>query len=97
MTDNQDQINQLLEKLDALMKRQNDFLREINTLRIEIDRLKNNETEQKVNKEPEQDRLASTKMLKLKRHRNDCLSRPPTNTAKTGIYKTNSPTGQETA
>ncbi|MEW7278989.1 DUF2339 domain-containing protein [Aquimarina sp. 2201CG1-2-11] len=65
MTNNQDQINQLLEKLDTLLKRQDDFSRDINTLRIEIDRLKNNETEQKVNKE--QDKLAIDKNVEIKK------------------------------
>ena len=40
MTNNQEKINQLLNKLDALLKRQNDFLQEIDSLRVEINRLK---------------------------------------------------------
>lgn len=46
MTDNNDKINQLLEKLESLLKRQDDFSREINSLRTEIHRLKISETEQ---------------------------------------------------
>ena len=39
MTDNQEKIDQLLDKLETLLKRQDDFLIEINTLQIEVDRL----------------------------------------------------------
>lgn len=46
MTDNNDKINQLLDKLESLLKRQDDFSREINSLRTEIHRLKISETEQ---------------------------------------------------
>lgn len=46
MTDNNDKINQLLYKLESLLKRQDDFSREINSLRAEIHRLKISETEQ---------------------------------------------------
>jgi len=40
MTDNHDKLNLLLEKLDSLMKRQEDFSKEINNMRIEISHLK---------------------------------------------------------
>ncbi|MBE0638275.1 MAG: DUF2339 domain-containing protein [Bacteroidales bacterium] len=40
MTDSSDKINQLLEKLESLLKRQVDFSREINNLRDEINSLK---------------------------------------------------------
>ena len=40
MADNNDKINQLLEKLEVLLKRQNDFSREISNLQFEINRLK---------------------------------------------------------
>ena len=40
MTDNQDNINQLVEKLDDLLKRQNDFSREIHNIKLEINKLK---------------------------------------------------------
>ena len=40
MTDNQDNIDQLLRKLEALLKRQDDFLREINSLSSDINKLK---------------------------------------------------------
>lgn len=43
MINNQDQINQLHIKLETLEKRQEDFSREINNLRIEINRLKSAE------------------------------------------------------
>lgn len=46
MTDNNDKINQLLDKLESLLKRQDDFSREINSLRTEIHRLKISETAQ---------------------------------------------------
>lgn len=39
MTNDQDKINQLSEKLDILLRRQNDFSREINQLKIEIEQL----------------------------------------------------------
>lgn len=51
MTNDQDKINQLLDKLDVLLKRQADFSREINSLRIEIDKLNTSETGQAVEKE----------------------------------------------
>ena len=51
MTDNQDRINQLLNKLEILLKRQNDFSREINNLRIDIHGLKTTKTEQAIEKE----------------------------------------------
>ena len=50
MTDNQDKINQLLSKLENLLKRQDDFSRDINSLRIEINRLQSSETEKKAEK-----------------------------------------------
>ena len=40
MTDDNDKVNQLHDKLKTLMKRQDDFSREINNLRVEINRLK---------------------------------------------------------
>lgn len=40
MTNDQDKINRLIERLDFLMKRQDDFSREISTLKDEIDQLK---------------------------------------------------------
>jgi uncharacterized membrane protein len=40
MTDKNDQINQLLERLNALSKKQTDFLNEINDLRLQINRLR---------------------------------------------------------
>ena len=39
MTDNQDKIDQLLDKLETLLKRQEDFSIEINSIQIEVDRL----------------------------------------------------------
>ncbi len=46
MTNRQDKINQLLDKLDLLVKRQNDFSKEIYNLRLEINKLKSPEMEQ---------------------------------------------------
>lgn len=40
MTENNDRINQLLEQLELLLKRQEDFAKEINQLRIEVNQLK---------------------------------------------------------
>lgn len=40
MTENNDRINQLLEQLELLLKRQEDFSKEINQLRIEVNKLK---------------------------------------------------------
>ena len=51
MTNKQDKINQLLNKLEILLKRQNDFSREINNLRVEINNLKITETKQTSEKE----------------------------------------------
>lgn len=58
MTYNNDKIIKLIEKLELLSKKQNDFLKEIDILRIELNKLK--ETEQKPtieNEEVTQDRL----------------------------------------
>ncbi len=46
MTDNQKKIDQLNEKLKTLIKRQNDFVVEINKLRFDIDELKSSGKEQ---------------------------------------------------
>ncbi len=46
MPENQNQLNQLQNKLEALIRRQNDFLKEINNLHVEIIRLKKSETKQ---------------------------------------------------
>ena len=43
MTDNNEKINQLHEKLEALLKKQDDFSREVNILRFELNKLKNSE------------------------------------------------------
>lgn len=43
MIENQDKINQLHEKLETLLKRQDDFSREINGLRIQMNSLKTSE------------------------------------------------------
>jgi len=51
MTDNKDKINQLLDKLETLLKRQDDFSREINSLRIEINRLNASEIRETSEKE----------------------------------------------
>lgn len=50
MTDNNDHINQLLEKLENLLRRQNEFSREIDNLKIEINRLKASEPSQEIGK-----------------------------------------------
>jgi hypothetical protein len=54
MTDNQDRVNQLLDKLDILLKRQDTFSREINELREEVTRLKTTGAENK-NKEEDKE------------------------------------------
>jgi uncharacterized membrane protein len=51
MTDDNNRINQLHGKLESLLKRQDDFSKEINNLRVEINRLKTTETEQTEKKE----------------------------------------------
>ncbi|MGH1437873.1 MAG: DUF2339 domain-containing protein [Lewinella sp.] len=51
MTDNQDQINQLLAKLERLSQKQAQFSQEINLLRIEINTLKGIEAEKRWSKE----------------------------------------------
>lgn len=67
MTDNNDKINQLLDKLESLLKRQDDFSREINSLRTEINRLKNSETEQTTkNEEDKIERLAIANDFEIK-------------------------------
>jgi uncharacterized membrane protein len=68
MTDNNDKINQLLDKLEALLKRQDDFSREINSLRTEIHRLKISETEQTTkNEEIKLDRPEIAKDFEIKK------------------------------
>ncbi len=52
MIDNNDKINQLLDKLESLLKRQDDFSREINVLRVEINRLKTFETKEEKEDRP---------------------------------------------
>jgi uncharacterized membrane protein len=57
MTNNNEKINQLIEKLTSLSKRQDDFSNEINILRIELNNLKNIEEEPViVSEEVKQDR-----------------------------------------
>lgn len=51
MTDNQDKINQLLDRLETLLRRQDDFSKEISNLRIDIEKLKTNEIGRSVEKE----------------------------------------------
>lgn len=46
MTDNNEKINHLLEKLELLLKKQDDFAGEINALRSELNKLKNSEQKQ---------------------------------------------------
>jgi len=45
MKDNSDKTDLLLDKLESLLKRQDDFSKEINILRIELNKLKNTEQE----------------------------------------------------
>ncbi|MEN8248544.1 MAG: DUF2339 domain-containing protein [Bacteroidota bacterium] len=51
MKDNQDKVNQLLNKLEALLKRQDDFSKEISSLKAEISQLKTIESDEGVQKE----------------------------------------------
>jgi uncharacterized membrane protein len=51
MTENIDRINQLLDKLEILLKRQETFSKEVNEVREEINRLKNSEVKQVTEKE----------------------------------------------
>lgn len=51
MTDNHDKINRLFEKVEALLKKQDDFSKEINTLQAELNRLKNSGQEAVTEKE----------------------------------------------
>ena len=50
MADNKDKINQLSDKLESLLKRQDDFVREINNLKFEINKLKTTDASQEVDK-----------------------------------------------
>jgi len=57
MTDNNEKINQLIDKLESFLKRQDDFTKEINILRIELNKLKNTEQEPVIeSEEVKQDR-----------------------------------------
>ena len=70
MTDNNDKINQLLDKLESLLKRQDDFSREINNLRIEINRLKTSETkEAKKTEEIKEDRPVTETDFEFKKEK----------------------------
>jgi len=51
MTENQDQINKLLQKLEVLLKRQENFSKEINDLREELTQLKSAEDKKVLEKE----------------------------------------------
>lgn len=51
MTD-KERINQLVDRLESLVKRQDDFSKEINSLRTELNRLKIAEVEQQAEQEP---------------------------------------------
>jgi uncharacterized membrane protein len=46
MTNNNDKINQLLDKLELLLKKQDDFSKEISSLQIEITNMKTSETKE---------------------------------------------------
>jgi len=70
MANDQDIINQLLDKLESLLKKQDDFLREINNLRIEIDRLKTSETKKTTQKEEiEEDRPVTETDFEVKKEK----------------------------
>src|SRR5436190_23343913 len=65
--DNQERINQLFNKLETLLKRQDDFYGEINRLRDEINSLKTLTTEQKTIKEDiKQERTVGYEELEIK-------------------------------
>ncbi len=85
MTENQNGKDQLLDKLETLLKRQDDFSREINSLRIEIDKLQTSKKEQKIQKE-ELDVNISETDIKIKEenvttvyheHKQEKLEKPP--------------------
>lgn len=69
MTDNNDKINQLLDKLETLLKRQDDFSREINNLQIEINRLKTTETKQAEKEEEKLDRPITDTDFEIKKEK----------------------------
>ena len=53
MTENQDNLDHLLNKLEALLKRQDKFLAEINELKVELNQLKQAEVKKDELKQPE--------------------------------------------
>ena len=70
MTDNQDRISQLLENLETLIKRQENFSREVNELREEINRLKTTETKQTTEKvEIKHDRPVTNTDFEIKKEK----------------------------
>jgi hypothetical protein len=78
MTNNQNKINQLLDKLETLLKRQDDFSREINNLRIEINRLKTTETEQETKKEDiKQDEYRQQQTQQRSKQAVPLINKPP--------------------
>ncbi len=82
MTHNNDKINQLLDKLDILLKRQEDFSKEINILQIEILKLKT--TENKLSSkmtEVKVDERIDTKEFELKKETNSINNHPNTRQA----------------
>ncbi|MHC1773930.1 MAG: DUF2339 domain-containing protein [Lentimicrobium sp.] len=63
MTDNNDKVNQLHDKLETLLKRQDDFSIEINNLRIEINRLKSTGQERVTENEVIEQNCAATETV----------------------------------
>lgn len=60
MNKNDDKINPLVNKLEALSKKQDHFSREINSLRIEINRLKSSGIEKDIQKDDVKENLSAT-------------------------------------
>lgn len=68
MTNDQNEVNRLLEKLEFLLKRQNDFSREINNLKTEIHKLRNQKiAEPNKKQETKQNKPVPVTDLKIKK------------------------------
>lgn len=65
MTNNQDQINQLLDKLETLLKRQELFSKEVNELKQEIIQLKTSE----IKNDSEQEEFTEEDAIKSNHHK----------------------------
>jgi uncharacterized membrane protein len=68
MEDNNEKINQLVDKMESLLRRQEDFSREINILRTELNQLKTPEKQTVVKKEQDEQSQSTSKTNTILEH-----------------------------